>query len=141
MSNPMMASSKGAMVMSIEKRTSVRSNRPPLVSRPGDPEPLRERAERSVMIPVSTGFWRKARAICTTKMKVSEIFERAMDLAIEDHVAKAIAPLKPPPLPDHHHQVHSMAGEAVYFFGRLGIAVDEKCRLIGVGVAPHADDA
>ena len=123
--------------------STVRSNRPPLVSRPGDPEAKRrdERiVKRGATIPVSNAFWRKARAICTTKLKVSVLFERAMDLAIAEYTAKGLARPKAPPLPEHRHSVFDQNGEAVYFYGRLGIAVDEKCRLIGVGVAPHVGD-
>ena len=98
-----------------------RAARAPLIERAGDPLP-RTRTFY-VKLPVSTAFWRKARAIASTRMKVSELFEIAMDRAIEahvrDHGIRALE--RPPALPDHTHWVYLVRERSVYFYGELGI--------------------
>jgi len=118
-----------------------RAARAPLIERAGDPLP-RERTFY-VKLPVSTEFWKKARAIASIRMKVSELFEIAMDRAIaahvRDHGIRALE-RKPPALPDHTHWVHLRRERAVYFYGKLAIDVDAECRLIAVGVAAIGGD-
>lgn len=112
----------------------------PLVERAGDP--ARRTRNVFVQVPVSTRFWRKAREIASTRMKVSELFEIAMDKAIDAHVRDHGVALerKAAPLPAHTHWVFFRRDDTVYFYGKLAIGVDERCRLIGVGVAVNGGD-
>lgn len=94
-------------------------------------------------IPVSKAFWDKARAISSTRMKVSDLFERAMEAAIAAHLEKhgPLPQRATEPLPDHKHWVYSRAHDAVYFYGSIAIGVDAECRLVGVGVIRLDQDA
>jgi hypothetical protein len=125
-----------------------RQERSPLIARPTDP-PARERGMRGLMrLEVSKEFAAKiARIAQSTKIRSEEIFERALDLAIADyHAAQAmnttvmVHKRTYPALPPHHHTIIHNGHEAIYYFGRIGVAVNHRCNLIAVGIAPANGD-
>jgi hypothetical protein len=113
-----------------------------MISRPGDPEEPPERTAAFMKLEVSTAFWSKLRRVASTRMPYHVAFERALELAIADYEAKhgALVPAAPAALPEHTHLVVSHLDFSVYFYGRLAIGVDERCRLRAVGVTRVDDD-
>ena len=113
-----------------------------MISRPGDPDEPPEKIAAFVKLEVSTAFWSKLRKVASTRMPYYVAFERALELAISDYEERhgPLVPPPPPPLPEHTHLVVSHLDFSVYFYGRLAIGVDERCRLRAVGVTRVDDD-
>jgi hypothetical protein len=108
------------------------------MQRAGDPYP----EERVRNLAVSSTFARKIQRIAEeSNDTVESVFERALALAIADHHAKCTAMARTyPALPLHHHTVIFDGVESIYYFGRIGLAVNHRCNLIAVGIAPVSGD-